>query len=611
MSTTLTIPYTTPANYTYDAAKVEITGGKAKLLLLEGDVDFTQTFASDVGFTYDAAKAEFTGGKVQQKDLRATDATCGATYTNDINLNWGNGTLTGTGTGSPTVSGGKLDLRGSTKFVQYSGTGNSDSMQVGCIRFMYTPNYSGATAGDKTLYSCSQSVVSLNNLIYLRHDSTAHLVLTIKNNAAADIIASVDIGWWNCVSGTEYEFELDYDLTSGATRLFKDGVQFGSTMVQTGTRSGTVGIFNIGAYYNGTNIVNGYFDKVKIFSTVQHTSNYTPGYTVSEYIYEASNVIMPEMEHTGAGTIKLFNSFIVVDANSPRYTIQIARSGNYLYWNGAAWVTSNNTYAQANSAATFNANAATLPADGEKYGQGRIFFTDSVSQAYVDNVTANMHVNIGYNTSDPTVVVNSTFSASEILTFLETATKPANTEVKYVLTIGGVDKWFSGSLLTSNGTYAQSNTRTELSTNILSFLSGREIVQLKVFLHTSDVNATPELDENTLTYNAAKPAPVFTAVNVPSIVEGFLYDANGALASQTVKIRPYTTGFILDEVIVPYIWETVATTDANGWFSASVFVQPATKFWEMKVGTERYKLTLADVTNNYLEDVIVEFLGVE
>ena len=134
MSYTTNFPFDTPANYTYDSNKIEVTGSVAKLKNQTGDVDFTEDFADDTGFTYDAAKAEFTGGLVRQKSLaiienylqeftsdsgftydsakaefasglarqktqRPANATCGATYTNDINLNWGDGTLTGTAFG--------------------------------------------------------------------------------------------------------------------------------------------------------------------------------------------------------------------------------------------------------------------------------------------------------------------------------------------------------------------------------------------------------------------------------------------------------------------------------------------------------------------------------
>ena len=90
-----TIPYTTPADYTYDSNKIEIEAGIAKLKLQNSLQSFEENFADDTGFVYDSDLAEFVGGKLQQKDKRQTDATFYASYNNDINGNWGDGILTG------------------------------------------------------------------------------------------------------------------------------------------------------------------------------------------------------------------------------------------------------------------------------------------------------------------------------------------------------------------------------------------------------------------------------------------------------------------------------------------------------------------------------------
>jgi hypothetical protein len=73
------------------------------------------------------------------------------------------------------------------------------------------------------------------------------------------------------VLGTEYDIELNWDLTTGATRLFIDGVQLGDTKTDIQTRDNVVTISL--AYTNNT--ANYIIRDFGIFNTVQHTSNFT------------------------------------------------------------------------------------------------------------------------------------------------------------------------------------------------------------------------------------------------------------------------------------------------------------------------------------------------
>ena len=119
MSTTILFPYTTPANYSYDTDLIDVVGGVAKL-----------------------------------KDLTPLNSKAWATYTSSINLSGGLGVLTGTGVGSPTISGNKLDLTGDTiKHVDYDAENNADMQQVGAIKFKIIPNYSGAPSSNKGFLS--------------------------------------------------------------------------------------------------------------------------------------------------------------------------------------------------------------------------------------------------------------------------------------------------------------------------------------------------------------------------------------------------------------------------------------------------------------------------
>lgn len=503
---TQTFPFDTASNYTYDNTKVEITGGKAKLKLADypGN-DFEETFDSDTGFTYDPTKAEFAGGLVRQKDQRPVNASCGATYTTDINLNWGNGVLTGTAFGGATVVGGKLNLTGATKRVRYEGAGNADCTQTGCVRFKYTPNYTGAPVADRCLLSLLSALGSSNSLIQLTHVTSNSINIWITDTTGGNIVNSFS-STISLVSGTEYEFELDWNLTSGVINLFLNGIAIRSYSSSTGTRNSSAYIY-IGATFSIGSLADGYFNDFEIFSSPQHTANYTPGYTVPETIYAINNVILPEMEYTGAGALIAVTAFTTVSVNSPRITLQIGRSGDWLYWDGSQWAVSNDTYAQANDPATFAAHATSLDVLGEIYGQFKIYFTGSNTISSFSDLLITLTAQI-YPLDNPTVEINSRWYLDELESFTESSTKTGSDQIKYILKKDDTWYWFNaGVLSTSNGTYTQANTAAEIQTYKALFTVIRIYFAVKLFLHSADGTTSPEIDTLTIQYSYAGETP--------------------------------------------------------------------------------------------------------
>lgn len=366
--------------------------------------EFIQDFSSSTGFTYDPTKAEFVGGVVRQVANLPAGATLYASYTSSIDANWGGGTLTGTATGGAAVSGGQLDLDGENlKYVTYSAVNNADSLQVGCVRFKITPNWSGNPTTNKVFFCVRQSSGNPSyNLVGVRQMSTGWTYVDIYNNVGAVIWIGA-VGKWVPVAGVEYEFELNFDITTGATRLFIDGTQFGSTITATGTRSGAVNDLLIGTDRTAAYLSDFKINDFLVFDSVQHTTNYTPDWSgIPESAYQASTVTLPEMEHTDPGTIQTITDFTTVESGSPRYTVQIGQSGDYLYWTGSAWAVSSGTYAQATDAATFNSNASTLPVASNTYLQFKINFDDSGTQAEVDTLTATYAVEVPAQPADVT-----------------------------------------------------------------------------------------------------------------------------------------------------------------------------------------------------------------
>jgi len=517
-----TIPYTTPANYTYDNMKITVENGLAKLKLQNSLQSFVEDFADDTGFTYDSNLAEFVGGKVQQKDKRPTDATFYASYNTDINGNWGNGILTGTPIGGASVSGGKLDLAHNDKrYVDYDAIGNANSQQVGCVRFKVTPNYFGQP-DTRWFFAICKAHNDIKNTIELRQSgSNSYLRLHIYDKDGNFVVEHL-CGTWNPIVDTEYEFELNWDFTTGATRLFINGIQNGSTCVSTCLRDSNIGLLRIGSDYdNGSSDLSNFkINDFLVFSTVQHTSNYTPNWSnIYEYDYVESTVILPEMEHVLPGDLTTFVSFVTVESGNPRYTLQIGRSGNYLYWNGSIWTTSDGSYNQANDATTFNAHVDDLDVEGETYGQFKIHFDNSNTLSYVDNLIANLYMDIGYPTTKPTIYKtdgDSIANIEEWITFTETLGLGNEGSVVYQLSEDAVTwKYWNGSIWTTAG-ITDYNSATVVNNNINDFPADTDKIYVKVFFLSNGLQQV-ELDLNEVGYIINTVPYVYAGTNMTAI----------------------------------------------------------------------------------------------
>jgi hypothetical protein len=200
-----------------------------------------------------------------------------ADYTSSVNARYATGVATGTLLGSAVISGGKLDCTAATSSARYSAVSNADFAQVGTIRMLVTPSYSGnAPLGTSGIFLVTKTVLSgdVNSSMILYHNTNGALTLVVRDSSGVTKI-NVIVITWSPVANTEYEFELNYDFTAGATRLFIDGVQQGSTITTTLTRSAADLVYlSISGNIQYTNFGSFRFDNIAIFNTVLHTSNF-------------------------------------------------------------------------------------------------------------------------------------------------------------------------------------------------------------------------------------------------------------------------------------------------------------------------------------------------
>ena len=210
------------------------------------------------------------------------------------NANESDGSATGTVTGSISYTYKRAELS-NTDYISWDGTGNADFAQAGCIRAtLWLSEY-----GNQGLFCVSKANADADNLIALDIVS-GNLVLTINDATGSPIINAVSLG---SLSGAYYlnsplHFELNYDITNGATRLFINGKQFGSTQTATGTRDTSIDLIRVGADYAGSNSVQrGFAADIIIFNSVQHTSDF------EYYEYQKKGTSVTRLEYLEGQTV--------------------------------------------------------------------------------------------------------------------------------------------------------------------------------------------------------------------------------------------------------------------------------------------------------------------
>jgi hypothetical protein len=506
--------------YIFDPALIDISSGKARLKKINnpGQI-FNQPFTSSTSFTYDSAKTEFSAGLMQQKDTRPANATCAATFTTNQNFNWGNGTLTGTLLGNSVISGGKLDCNISgNNGCWWNDTGNNGIAQTGTVRFKYTPNFSGANPTLNNLIALGQSTGTPYNRILLLHRVGGTLRLYLNDNTGATIHDNVTLLTWLPTAGQEYEFELNIDCTTPAYRLFIDGVKVGELLTGACTHTASTGRkIVLGNDETFTYTQTGKFDSFEIFSTVQHTANYTPGYSINETIYLEDIITLPTFTYSGCGNLQTFTAFATTQTGSQKFNI------NGKYWNGTAWVTSDDSLAQMSTVALINTNISTLTANDSVNLKTR-WSTSSNAQESINDLNLTYTGQI-YSVANPAVKPTSAINAEAMISINSTLTATGSDLIKFSIEINSTNKYFNGSSWVNSSGYAQSNLLADITTNIASLncATGSRI-KFIAYLHSDSGITTPNIEDITEVYNFW--GGVVTAPNI-CIVWGYIYDNQG------------------------------------------------------------------------------------
>lgn len=117
-----------------------------------------------------------------------------------------------------------------------------------------------------------------------------------------------------------------------------------------------------------------------------------------------------------------------------------------------------------------------------------------------------------FPTDNPYITPRSSLSTTEAVSFLANINASGSDEVRFIMVKTGVLKYWNGAAwVDSDGTFAQSNTATEVNTNISSLVVPSETnitISWRALLHSDDGSTTPELLQVDLEYDIATLPPV-------------------------------------------------------------------------------------------------------
>lgn len=566
MSLLQSVPFDTEGNFDFDAALVEFVAGAAKLKLVTSLGSFAQTFASSSGFTLDSGKTEFTGGLVRQKAVST-----GLSFLAE----WTSGTGPDVGTGTITLNGGAAVTGGFLNLVGNSGKNATlpiayAPVSIATLAFDFKPAYAGTPSVTQVFLS-AVGAANANGFDFY-HGTNGHLFCRLFNSSGGGAV-TVDFGAWVPVSGTTYRMVLQIDVTTGATKLFIDGSQLGSTDTSTQTRTNSFTVFYVGADFDGTEVFNGSIKNLFIYNgtIVSHAA------IISTLIYQADTVTLPAFSATG---VTSWGVLALVDTNAPKYSF------NGKYWDGSTWASSDGTYAQSASGTLSIAHIATLPLADTLTVKIAWSASNTVQMSVADLTQA--YTTAAYSTTNPTVTILAPLTLDGLDDFTADITAVGSDAVKFSIGVASASGggytyyyWSGSAWVAANGTYTQTNTAAEIAANCAAFtaLSVGKVIKVKAWLHSADGSTTPAIEQYDVAYNFFI-APTTDAV---CIVYGWILGLEGEPVGGSVTVINKAAFYHSGNLIAPSKDVITANPTTGYWEIALVETASVGKTYDFKI----------------------------
>ena len=168
-------------------------------------------------------------------------------------------------TGSCSVVADKILIPDNAQLCYCSGK-RLDNGSIGCVRYFITPTWTGNPTAGVYFVTAGSTITPRNNLYVYQH--TDGLIYVDVYDSSGGLIMTSNQGAYTFTSGTEYEIELNYDLTNGATRLFINGAQRGSTIAIISALRLPSDLITVGCATHPAFSIR----QLSIFDAVQHTT---------------------------------------------------------------------------------------------------------------------------------------------------------------------------------------------------------------------------------------------------------------------------------------------------------------------------------------------------
>lgn len=498
--------YETAGDYDLsDSNKLEISSGKAQLKAISGsETDYPFTTAGN--YTYDSAKIEVTGGVAKLKGAEAVYAQwhmneSSGTNVPDSSPNGYDGTTVNMEDADWVAAklNNGLRLDGANEYVNCGNIANFERTQAFSIEAWIKTTATGQDIC--TRYSGGKGFIS-----YVAAAGT--IFFTVRNAAGTNEASRYSQG--TVTDGLWHHVVITYDGSSLNTgiKIYLDGSDNTNTGSGANTLSASILTTTnliIGGRTNSGNF-NGDIDEVviytKVLSAAEVTARYNSGSgTESEGIVTTNPTIVPNTGFAFTTALSAFTETATKPSGSEiKYHVSPDDGSTWYYWTGAAWAVTDDTYTQANTAADVNTNIGSLAASGTFKFRALLHSDDGTETPELDNI----HVTepVTYSTTDDLYV--DTKAASQIdgtdviewSTLTDVSDEPANTEIRVLFSVDGRSTWlgWTGSAwdtVVGATTRANATTLANAVANFSDLPLGSNTLDVRIFLYTTDSSVRP------------------------------------------------------------------------------------------------------------------------
>lgn len=547
------VPFTTPAEYSYDDAKIEVVDGKAKLKASVAN-DYNWPFTMAGNYNFDAVKIEVTGGVAR---LKRTPLVPYAWY----HLNEFSGIIA-------------FDSSGNGRDGTLFNMGNEDWVAGklnNCLIFNGVNNY--INCGDIanfertdafSLEAWFKSDSPTSQVIVARREPVApkrgwEMFLDLNGRIHFYLISSTDdyLGVFTIEVGyadnTLHHVIVTYDGSSLASgvRIYVDNLNK-PLIIGKDTLTSTIqygeSVF-IGARGGEFHYFNGLLDEIVIYNqeltSYQVNNRFNEG-NGTESMHGVYYIDNPSIYlNTGWAFTSAVNIFTET-ATKPsgteiKYQISSDNGVTWKWWDDVAWAAITGGQAdswyyanESNLATDVSTNITSLAGSGTLKFRAFLHSAAGIVGPELDNIYVAKGITypVGSyeismkNDIQPTLVIS-------WLTTTEIVTKPLSTDIKYQFSIDSGSSW--------NGSWF---TKLETALKELSLLKdGSDKIRFKFQLSTSKESVTPEIDNLNLTCDRGYETSgyyISTIFNLGAIIwlTSLLYDlSTPSGTSAIVKVR--------------------------------------------------------------------------